>query len=237
MKTVRNLLAGAVLVFAFVATTGAEQAQFWTAAKLRGGVERQVDGNWVPVKRGDAIADHQFIRTASNGFVEFQRGKETISLAPLTVVQVMDRLGKQYTTVKAAVGEVTIVADVRDVKHFEVDTPFLAAVVKGTVFTVKTGKRGSSVSVDRGRVAVSEAHSRRSVVVAKGQTVSTGGAGLSVTGEASATSGDENLTGVTEPDGKSNNGNGSAAMAATMATPAATETGTATRQWQRKRTR
>ena len=179
LKLVRNVVAGAVLVIAFVATTGAEQVQFWTAAKLRGGVERQVDGNWVPVKRGDTITDQQFIRTASNGFVEFQRGKETISLAPLTVVQVMDKLGKQYTTVKAAVGEVTIVADVRDVKAFR------------SRYAISGGRRrrppslrsepanaGPWVSVDRGRVAVrGRGIPGAASSIAKGQVVSTGGRG------------------------------------------------------------
>ena len=208
MGLLRNVLLSAAIVIALVATTGAEQAQFWTAAKLRGNVEQQINGKWVPLKRGDAIQDGQFVRTSNNGVVEFQRGKETFSLSPSTVVQVLDKLGKQYTTVKATSGQVTVVADVRDVKHFEVDTPFLAAVVKGTIFTVKTGKRGSSVSVDRGRVAVEDAHSHQSVIVAKGQAVSSSGAGLTVTGTASETTGDENLSSVGKITNESGDGNG-----------------------------
>src|SRR6185437_3817270 len=57
-------------------------------------------------------------------------------------------------------------------QHFEVDTKFLAAVVKGTHFIVTADALGASVTVDRGAVAVESLASRRSTTVTLGQTAS-----------------------------------------------------------------
>lgn len=43
-----------------------------------------------------------------------------------------------------------------NVQHFAVQTPFLAAVVKGTKFTVVSSKTGAEVAVQRGNVEVED---------------------------------------------------------------------------------
>jgi hypothetical protein len=180
--------------------SGASPADFWTATKLRGGVEQQVDGQWQPLARADVVPDDRGIRTLSDGHVEFQRGQETIDLGPGTQIQIHDRPGQQYTIVDEAVGTVTVEADVRNVNHFEVDTPFLAAVVKGTIFEVVSGKISASVSVSRGRVAVSD-DAHHHAIVSAGQTASRGsGKDIVVSGTAT----DEASTGTEDqPDASS----------------------------------
>jgi ferric-dicitrate binding protein FerR (iron transport regulator) len=54
-------------------------------------------------------------------------------------------------------GSVSVEAQVENVQHFEVRTALLAAVVKGTTFTVVADKTRASVSVQRGHVAVTDA--------------------------------------------------------------------------------
>lgn len=192
MNVLRSVFGVIATVAIVIAVTGADSVQVWTAAKLRGGVELLVDGEWVALKRGGIIGDGQYVRTGKNGFVEFQRGQETVSLSPDTVVQIEDKLGEQYTTVKASTGEVSVVADVKNVVHFEVRTPYISAVVKGTVFTVTTGKSGSSVAVQRGKVAVEDVHTHQHTVISKGQTASTDKSGsMSVMGVAAKTASNE----------------------------------------------
>jgi hypothetical protein len=84
-------------------------------------------------------------------------------------------------------GTVSVEAQVRNVQHFAVETPYLAAVVKGTRFTVASGKTGSRVEVRRGHVEVDNTGDKSRVLLAVGQsavvdTVKTGGATV-VSGE------------------------------------------------------
>jgi hypothetical protein len=64
---------------------------------------------------------------------------------------------------------VAITANVENVKHFAVDTPFLVAVVKGTKFTVTSGSTNSQVDVTRGKVGVEDLADRTFVDVLAGQ--------------------------------------------------------------------
>lgn len=165
--------AGAVLLVAILmmlpTTVFADE---WTAVKLRGSVFGLFDGEWVKLQRGDVIPDDQPIRTLASGRVTFVRGEETIDLGPNTQVQIFDRAGRaKYTTVKQYYGKVAVEAEARQVKHFAVQTPYLAAVVKGTRFVVVSGDKGAKVSVERGAVAVEDRSTRDSVQITAGQQV------------------------------------------------------------------
>lgn len=144
-------------------------ADDWVATRLRGQVLQLVDQEWLPLKRGDVVPDDRVIRTLANGRVEFQRDAEVISLAPQTQVQIVDKSGRRFTTVKQHFGVVEIEAEVQNVQHFAVETPFLAAVVKGTRFTVRSGKNWSKVDVRRGHVAVESEVTHSTTLIAKGQ--------------------------------------------------------------------
>lgn len=147
-------------------------ADDWIAQKLRGRVLELVDGDWQVVARGDAVPDTHPIRTVGNSRVLLVRGTETVELGPNTLVQIVDRDGQQFTTVKQAFGEVKIEADIRNVEHFAVETPHLAAVVKGTIFVVRSGKSGAEVEVERGHVAVASDETHSHVTLAAGQSAS-----------------------------------------------------------------
>ena len=65
-------------------------------------------------------------------------------------------------------------AEVENVQHFAVQTPYLAAVVKGTRFTVTADGKGASVSVQRGRVEVDDKANKTHVTISIGQSARTG---------------------------------------------------------------
>lgn len=179
---VRAVLAAIVLLVSIMPAL----ADNWVAVKLRGQVMQLVDKQWLALQRGDVVPDDRVIRTMETGKVQFQRGRETIDLGPQTQIRIVDKPGRQYTTVLQDFGSVSIEADVRNVEHFSVKTPHLAAVVKGTKFVVTSGKSKASVKVTRGRVAVEDEHSGQFVVVVAGQTASTEtGQPLDVTGRGS----------------------------------------------------
>jgi hypothetical protein len=158
-------------------------ADDWVATKLRGVVLQLVDGAWVELNRGDVVPDDRVVRTLRTGRVTFQRDEETIDLGADTQVQIFDRTGRSFTTVKQYFGTVAVEADVRKVQHFAVQTPYLAAVVKGTRFTVSSSDRGAKVEVTRGSVAVRDRDTHQSTTVTAGQSAaSSEGEPLKVSG-------------------------------------------------------
>ena len=146
-------------------------ADDWLVIKLRGTVEQLVDTNWTALQRGDAVPDDRTVRTGPDGQVDLQRGKEVVTLGASTQVQIHDQTDTRFTTVQEDFGNVEVEAEVQNAPHFVVETQFLAAVVKGTHFTVVANDIGASVAVARGAVAVQSMASKRNTTVTIGQTV------------------------------------------------------------------
>ncbi len=146
-------------------------ADDWTAVQLRGQVLQLVDHQWQPLQRGMVVPDARVVRTLGSAHVTFTRGRESLDLGPDTQIQIHDRgtAERPNTVVKQYFGTVAVDAQVENVQHFAVQTSFLAAVVKGTHFTVKADKSGAAVSVQRGHVAVEDPHNHSHVTITVGQ--------------------------------------------------------------------
>jgi hypothetical protein len=92
------------------------------------------------------------------------------------------------TTILQQAGSILLEVEKRNVKHFEVETPYLAAVVKGTHFSVTVNAASTSVEVRRGQVEVSDFKSGQIALIMPGQTATSfahGKAGLSLSGSGS----------------------------------------------------
>ncbi len=166
-----NRLLMAACVAALVACSPAF-ADDWVVIKLRGGVEQQIEGNWAELKRGDVVSDDRPIRTLADGHVDLQRDQEVVTMGASTQIRIHDQTGARFTTVEQSSGSVEVDAEIRNVQHFSVETPYLAAVVKGTHFIVTAAPTGGSVTVSRGFVAVVSKASQHSTTVTVGQTAS-----------------------------------------------------------------
>lgn len=132
------------------------------------------------LKSGDTI------RTGRNGRVLLKRGEETILIAPNSVIGLptAKKEGLSTTIVQQA-GSILLEVERRNVKHFEVETPYLAAVVKGTQFRVSVNAVSTSVGVIRGQVEVAEFKSGQIAQVMPGQVATAfahGKPGLSLSG-------------------------------------------------------
>lgn len=164
----RRLLA--ILAMALI-LTGPALAADWVVTRLRGDVQiLDATGNWLPLKRGDVVANEQMVRTLANGHAELQRSKEVVTLGSNTEIRIQHDSETGYTTVLQDFGRVEVDAEAKRVKHFEVRTPYLAAVVKGTHFVVTSSNDGASVAVERGAVAVHSVATERSTLISVGQT-------------------------------------------------------------------
>jgi ferric-dicitrate binding protein FerR (iron transport regulator) len=164
---------GVVLSAALGLSATASLADDWVVTKLRGSAAVLVGETWQPLHRGEVISDDRAVQTLAGGRMTLVRGEETIDLGPDTAIRIQDRDARQYTTVKQYFGTVAVEAEVQNVEHFAVETPHLAAVVKGTRFTVHSNETGAEVSVQRGRVAVEDTDTGESTVLEVGESVST----------------------------------------------------------------
>jgi hypothetical protein len=102
--------------------------------------------------------------------VLLRRGEESILIAANSVVGVsMEKREGLATTIMQQAGSILLEMEKRNVKHFEVERPYAAAVVKGTQFrvTVEAGK--TSVDVVRGQVEVASFKSGQIAQVMAGQ--------------------------------------------------------------------
>lgn len=131
-------------------------AEDWQVDRVRGTVTQQISGSWQAVSRGDVIPNDRYLKTGANGRIGLSRGNETIELQGDTQIRIEDAGAERMTTVLQDLGTVSIEAERRNVQHFSVQTPFMAAVVKGTRFTVRSDPSGTSVQVDRGVVQVQD---------------------------------------------------------------------------------
>ncbi|HEV7276541.1 MAG TPA: FecR domain-containing protein [Devosiaceae bacterium] len=166
----RKPVAAIVLSLAAVLGASTALADDWTAVRLRGGVFALENGAWTQLVRGSVVSDDRVIKSAPGGRITLVRGAETIELGPETTAQISDRSG--FTTVYNHEGTVGIDAEARNVQHFAVQTHFLAAVVKGTAFTVQSSPTASTVTVARGSVEVDDEQNGSTVSVSSGQQVS-----------------------------------------------------------------
>jgi hypothetical protein len=127
------------------------------------------------------------IRTGQNGRVLLTRGNETILISANSAIS-FPKNGKQNgmsTTVLQQAGSILLEVEKRAINHFEVETPHLSAVVKGTRFHVTMSGNETRVGVFRGQVEVTDFMSGQHALVNAGQnaTVSMqGSAGLSLSG-------------------------------------------------------
>ena len=170
----KRQFAALAVVVGLAALPSTAFADDWVATKLRGAVMAEQNGQWLPLHRGDVVSDARSIKTLAGGAVEFTRDSEVITVSQNSQIQIHDRSGQRYTTVKETVGTIAVEANVEKVRHFEVDTPFMVAVVKGTKFIVTTDSRRSRVQVTRGKVGVEDRHTGTFVDVLINQSATTG---------------------------------------------------------------
>ncbi|MBE0581362.1 FecR family protein [Devosia sp.] len=151
-----GILRVALALFAWTGLSAFALADDWMVDRLRGEVLVMTHGAWMPLQRGDIVSDSSRIRSAEGSRVTFTRGAEAIELDGATEIRIFDKQGERMTTIMQAYGSVTVEAERLQIQHFSVQTPFLAAIVKGTRFTVRSDDSQSSVDVARGLVQVQD---------------------------------------------------------------------------------
>jgi hypothetical protein len=152
-------------------TAFAADGDAWTVSKFSGEVWLAGSGvQQASLKQEDMLKPGDTVRTGRNGRVLLKRGEEVIMLAPNSVVGIpAEKKEGLSTTIVQQAGTILLDVEKRNVKHFEVETPYLAAVVKGTQFRVTVDAGKTTVDVIRGQVEVSDFKSGQIAQVVAGQ--------------------------------------------------------------------
>jgi FecR protein len=184
----KRFLAPSLLGLALCLTPAPTRAEDgWTVSKSSGEVWVDSAGAQpVSLTASEILKPGETIRTGQNGRVLLARGEETILIAPNSVVGISaEKKDGMSTTILQRAGSILLEVEKRKENHFEVETPYLAAVVKGTQFRVTVGKSDTRVNVTRGRVEVTDFKTGQHVAVLPGQTAKVlpqGRAGLFLSG-------------------------------------------------------
>lgn len=177
----------AVLVWCTASNAFAAEGGIWSVSKSSGEVWVTTRGAGpVSLTQEEVLKPGDTIRTGRSGRVLLKRGEETILLAPNTVIGLpAEQKEGLSTTILQQAGSILLDVEKRNVKHFEVETPYLAAVVKGTQFAVTVNAASTTVEVRRGQVEVADFKSGQIAQVIPGQTATAfanGKPGLSLSG-------------------------------------------------------
>lgn len=165
-------LSFATLAFAVLATSAALAAdgQPWHVTKATGDILLiRSDRKTVALTSESELQAGDTIQTGPTGRVMLTRGEERIVVSPNTSIGVPLQNAHYPSTITQQRGTILLEVERKNVQHFEVETPYLAAVVKGTMFRVTVDRHGSKVDVLRGQVQVADFKTGQTALVAPGQ--------------------------------------------------------------------
>jgi hypothetical protein len=111
------------------------------------------------------------VTAGRNGRAVIRRGEEQVILQPLTRL-VLTRATPGATNILQSAGSALYRIGKKKTPHFQVDTPYLAALVKGTAFTVTVNRTRADVMVTEGAVEVSSREGSAVSLVKTGMTAS-----------------------------------------------------------------
>lgn len=164
------LIAAALIAQAFAATASAETADpSWRIIQKAGEVSVTTGGFFpVSLKPDVALPEGAVVTTGATGRAILRRGAEQIALAPRSSIALITD-STERTLIRQHSGSAFFDIGKRRAPHFEVGTPFLAAVVKGTSFRVNVNGSGAAVHVEEGAVEVATVYRSAVTLVRPGK--------------------------------------------------------------------
>ena len=152
----------------------AAQAGEWRVVRISGGgwVVSQA-GVSARMAAGMPVAAGSTVATDPQSRAMLAKDGDTMMLGPSTTLAIPYKPDRGLsTTVLQKAGALSVSVAKRGSPHFSVQTPFLAAVVKGTVFTTFVAADGAEVTVQEGRVGVADLASGERADIVAGQSAS-----------------------------------------------------------------
>tara|TARA_R110002167_G_scaffold278723_10_gene484612 strand:- start:22 stop:1413 length:1392 start_codon:yes stop_codon:yes gene_type:complete len=157
----------------------------WTLQDVSGNVSIATPGEPArPARAGEVLSANAVVSTSADGRAVVARGRDRATMAAGSALAVADTgTGSLFTRVVQRLGTVLFQVEKTPETDFEVQTPYLAATVKGTTFTVTVRSEGAAVHVTDGAVQVATRDNAQRVLLRPGQSGSVSsepGAGIEV---------------------------------------------------------
>ena len=141
----------------------------WVVSQVSGSV-RRADGNRA-VTVGERLATGDRLVTGPAGQAKLVRRNDKITVSPNSDLKVGENKGDSlFTNIIQSIGTLLFQVEKNPRQRFQVVTPYLAATVKGTTFTVSVRAEGAAVHVTDGAVQVASRGGQSIVIVRPGQT-------------------------------------------------------------------
>ena len=196
----------------FVAHANAQSAYSpdtaWVITSIDGDAKvRSLDATEVAAASGATLAEGMTVTTGAGSRLVLNRGGDTVTVSPNSQFSIgpdtasdsspniLQTLGTMLFSIDSSAGP----------RNFQVRTPYLAAVIKGTVFSVSVTPEGSALHVTEGLVQVADLASGQIGLVAVGQTArvsATGGGGLNIDRGDGSGNAEPKKEGNADPEGK-----------------------------------
>jgi hypothetical protein len=154
LKAMKKFWIGVIALVAGVAGFSASaQADDWRIARSSGEVWVSGGGTTpILVSTGSTVPERSTVATGPTGRAMLVRGRESVVVGPSTILTVAQ--SGAFTTMIQRAGSAEFEVERQNVQHFAVETPLLAALVKGTHFVVTASGQQAEVEVSRGIVEV-----------------------------------------------------------------------------------
>ncbi len=159
-SVVRALFIALVFASSASADSSSPSANRWTVQFHSGDVSVSSVGatDWRTPEPGQVLSAPFHIRTGATGEMILLRGEDTLLVSPESRIEVRavehsPDIGL-VTRIQQAVGSLVYQVEKRSRQRFEVHTPYLVSVVKGTTFTISVTEHDTSVSLNEGSLEV-----------------------------------------------------------------------------------
>ena len=170
-KVLAAVLAGVLALPLLSASAGAAE---WWIERMSGNVQIHDGGSWVTLNQDRELNAGDSIWTGRNGRILLKNDQGSVLLAPKSLVKIpAQALPNNFSVLFQTHGTVSADVNKRRTRHFSIQTPYLAAVVKGTEFEVGIERKQTNVSVSEGLVGVVDIDTGETVDVPAGSAVST----------------------------------------------------------------
>ena len=170
----RGILVALLLCAALASPARAQAVDAWVVREASDATMRSDSAaTWVPLKVGDTVAGGASLRTGAKGRLVVARSthNDTITAAPASEFTLPHLQSEaRQPTVLETLGTLLFKVEHTPGRHFEVKTPYLTAVVKGTVFTVAIDSQENVVHLVNGSVEVTDANTNEAALLRPGQT-------------------------------------------------------------------
>ena len=155
MAKLSSYLALCFAAFLATATPAVAGDENWTVSDVTGSATVLAPMTAAhAIQKGDALPPGAMVTTGADGKVVFSDGKTAITVSANSRLTMPANSSGTMTRFMQDLGSVFFKVEKRPTQHFEVQAPLVAAVVKGTQFTVTVGAVEQSVVVSEGLVEV-----------------------------------------------------------------------------------